>query len=246
MLPCQIMGTNIKKESTASRAPYTVVDKTLALHIRNGKIAQSYLLIDKDIIKLKAIANWFAENFNTADVFKLEGSPTITVKETEAFLGRTHLAAVAEKKLYTVCDMSTMTPAAQNKMLKTIEDTTNDTFMLLASNANQVLNTIKSRCIIIYPDPSEPAQIDDSIIRNAGHILFDCKTLDDALHYVPMLTHKDNIPQTLLAFNELSSRLPNTKRYAILNCLARINRNINSNCNAQNIFDTLLITIFLK
>ena len=221
------------------------MNKTLQKHLANKNIAPSYLLIDKDIVKLQKIAQWFATHFNPADVFYLKGTPNILVKETQEFLQRSHLAAIGKGKRLVVCDMATMTPAAQNKMLKTLEDCDKDTFLLLSSTDN-LLNTIKSRCVIIYPDPLEPdlttAKLinenkDSAKIFENAQKLLGCKSLDDALPYIPLLTKKENLPITLIA-------LAKSKNYAILKRIALINRNINANCNAQNIFDTLLMEIY--
>jgi DNA polymerase III delta prime subunit len=158
-----------------------ITDPTLKRHIKNGKVAPSYLLVDRDILKLRAIAKWFAGEYlkitrpktsaprpaqgeelftqfpTHADIFTLtnkEGANTIQVQETESFIEKVTYAAVGGRKLFIICDAATMTAAAQNKILKTIEDAGADTcFLLLCSGAETVLNTIKSRCVTVYPNP---------------------------------------------------------------------------------------------
>ena len=216
------------------------------------------MLIDPDIEKLTNIAKWFATHWNTADIFWLtpkEGANSIQVKETIDFTAKSHLSAVGSGKLMIIADAAKMTIASQNKILKTIEDTTTDTYLLLASNDRTVLNTIKSRCVIIYPDPlpknltTEKLKKENKdsakIFENVEKVLT-CKTLNDALPYLPLLIQKDNIHITLLTFSEVLTTKPFTpaKQHAILNRLAIINRNISANCNAQNAFDTLLMEIF--
>lgn len=224
------------------------MDRTLERHKNNNKLAPSYLVLDRDIAKLRAIAEWFSRDFNRADVFRLDGNPNIQVQQTEVFMERTQLVSIGERKLYIICDASTMTQAAQNKILKTLEDTTNDIFLLLATNDDAILSTIKSRCVVIYPDPSPASPIPANILESASKILFECKSLDDALSFIPLLVAKENFAYTLLAFNQLvnTPRFTIAKRNAILKRLAIINRNTKANCNAQNAFDMLLMEIFIK
>jgi len=231
-----------------------VKNETLVTHIKNNTVAPSYLLIDRDILKLREIAKWFASNYNPADVFHLEDTPSIKVKETEEFIAKAHLAAVGGKKLFIICDAATMTIAAQNKTLKTIEDTPADTtFLLLASSETTILNTIKSRCVIIYPAPVNPSltekalmdanpqsqKIFDAVLK----VLTQCKTLDDALPHLPLLTKKENFPITLIAINQHASELDIKKRHTVLKTLAQINRNTTAGCNHTNAFDILLMEI---
>lgn len=211
-----------------------IKDALLQKHITNGKVAPSYLLIDKDLIKLREIATWFCKalKLNNADCFWLtaeQDADSIQVKGTEAFIEKANLAAVGERKLLIICDTSTMTIGAQNKILKTLEDAIAENhFLLLASNSETVLNTIKSRCVIIYPEPLTPSQViekypdmptefcdgtlngaaqftgninSSSIYRNVEQLLFKAQALDDALPLVPLLIAKDNFNLTLSAFN---------------------------------------------
>lgn len=232
-----------------------IKDNTLNAHIENGTIAPSYLLIDRDILKLKSIAKWFSGNYNTADIFHLEGTPNIKVDETEEFISKAHLASVGNQKLFIVCDAATMTHAAQNKILKTIEETpAHTTFMLLASSAAAILNTIKSRCVIIYPDPVNPSMTEAALFESNPNtkiifeavekLLTQCKNMDAALPHLLLLTKKENLQITLIAFNHYSSKLTIPKRDAILKKLAILNRNIAAGCNAQNAFDILLMELF--
>jgi|GEM_PF-1114162 len=252
------MDRIVKNECGAVYSP------VLTKHIENNKVAASYLVLHKDIAKLRALADCFAEYFNKADIFRLESNPSIQVKETEAFIDKVLLASIGNKKLFIISDFSAMTIAAQNKMLKTIEDLANDIFLLLATNAESVLNTIKSRCVIVYPNFPPAADSAGKIDEFVSKLIFDCKSIDDALPYIPFLSAKENIAGTLVALSAQMSKIlkvlaglilppkPIPPRFTIrkvndiLNRSAIIERNIASNCNAQNAFDSLLIEMFLK
>jgi len=132
------------------------VNSQLQKHLDNGHIAASYLIIDPCTENLLATARSFASHFNPADVFFLgnEQAPHIQVKETLDFMQTAHLAPVGDRKLFIICDAATMTTAAQNKTLKTIEDApAQTTFMLLATSIEPILNTIRSRCVTLYATP---------------------------------------------------------------------------------------------
>lgn len=183
---------------------------------------KSNLIIHSDVKTLQQIAKDHANKFNPADVFWLapnEGAKTIQVKETLEFIERAHLAPVGERKLFIICDAATMTISAQNKMLKTIEDApASTTFLLLATSIEPILNTIRSRCVTTY-----------GIMKSHN-------TLQIPTEVTETLKKLFNIE-----INEQS--LSNEQRYKLMTALARINRNIAANCNAQNQMDTLLIEI---
>jgi hypothetical protein len=257
-----------------------ITDSLLQRHLSNGCVAPSYLLIDRDVLKLKKIAKWFALEYLgvrgvTTDEFWLvpaEGSSSIQVEPTKEFVRKTSLAAVSGRRLFVICDAATMTIAAQNKILKTIEDVGGDIcFLILASSAEPVLNTIKSRCVTIYPDPLKPEQVfgefpnfpgefndgtlttaemfcgnkDAALIYgNARKLLFNAKSLDLALPLLPIMLKPENYALTLIALNHLSRELTTERRHVILGALGIINRNTMANCNAVNAFDTLLIKMF--
>ena len=61
------------------------------------------------------------------------------------------LPIVSERKVYIIDDSELMTKEAQNCLLKTLEEPPEFvTIILIVSNENLILNTIKSRCIKIY------------------------------------------------------------------------------------------------
>lgn len=58
---------------------------------------------------------------------------------------------VSKRKVYVIDDSEYMTKDAQNCLLKTLEEPPEFvTIILIVSNENFILNTIKSRCIKIY------------------------------------------------------------------------------------------------
>lgn len=182
----------------------------------------------------------FAGDYNPADVFYLspkEGEKSIKVESTLEFLEKAQLAPIGKSKLFIINDASTMTVAAQNKMLKTLEENTSTNFLLIASNENTILPTIKSRCVTQH--------VGTHIVRPSNKImeaakkLLESKKLDDALEAIVVLTR--NVPESLVALN-----LQCVGNYDILKTLAQINRNIMANCNPKNAFDLLIMRLYEK
>ena len=216
------------------------MNPTLEKHLANDSLAISYLLVGDDSQTAKKLA----AKFNPADVFQLsprEGEKSITVEQVKDFLNKTSLSAVGDRKLYIIADSSVMTSAAQNKLLKTIEDAVaGTTFLLVASDEDKVLNTIKSRCVTLYSHNPAPTMVSKKLVVAAEGLLA-AKTLDQALPHIAVLGTKDNVPMSLVAIN---NHCKNTGRFDILGCMSDIKRRVGANCNPQNAFDLLVIEMF--
>ncbi|MCL2228792.1 MAG: hypothetical protein FWC00_03100 [Firmicutes bacterium] len=188
----------------------------------------SSLIISSNKTALLDFGRVEAKKYNPADVFWLVNNDTptkenpstsITVKEVADFLRLAYLSPVGENKLMIVCDFSEVTPQAQNKMLKTLEDLPGrTTFLLLGTNDTLVLNTIKSRCMTKYlPQPRTTEKLlSDDVVETMDKI-FGIKINEKAL-------------------NE-------KQRHAILNTLGKINRAVNYNCNEKNQKDLLIMEL---
>jgi len=232
--------------------------------LENGSLSQSYLLVSDDILHLNEIAKWFAGYFKVADVFWLspkDDAKSITVEQTLDFCNKVNYASVGVQKLMIITDVCMMTIQAQNKMLKTLEDVRHDTiFLLLAGNPANVLPTIKSRCNIINIPScasgslSEKKLIEgnknsDKIFESANKLIA-CKTLDEALPYISLLSAKENFEVAMIALNRTIAKSDNKsplqakRNHDILSMLSQINRNVAANCNSTNAFDLLLIELF--
>jgi len=232
----------------------------------NNSLSQSYLLLSTDTIHLNEIAKWFAGNFKVADVFWLttkDEAKSITVEQTLDFCNKVQYASVGDKKLMIVTDVSSMTIGAQNKILKSLEDVRGDTvFLLLASNPERVFSTIKSRCVILnIPTLTNGSLYEKQIIeqnKNSEKIfdyaekLIKCKSLDEALPYISLLSAKENFEVTMIALHKAvreglhNKTVQAEKAHGILKVLSEINRNVMANCNYANAFDLLLLELHKK
>ena len=96
----------------------------------------------------------FVDN-NNPDYYEInlaEGENSIkidTIRELQKKIQE--LPIVSNKKVYIINDSEYMTKDAQNCLLKTLEEPPSFvTLILIVSNENMILNTIKSRCLKIY------------------------------------------------------------------------------------------------
>jgi DNA polymerase-3 subunit delta' len=149
------------------------IKEYLSNSIKSDNISHSYLFLGTEGIGKKIIAKEFAKNIlcnNTKD-------ETCTCKSCACFISDNHpdfsiinddggsikieqirkitekvieKPIISDRKVYIINDADKMTPEAQNCLLKTLEEPPEYvTIILISSNENIILNTIKSRCMSI-------------------------------------------------------------------------------------------------
>lgn len=155
------MNTKIKGNETNR--------KELEKIVQNNNILHSYLFLGKDGIGKKEIAKEFAKqilcltkkencNCKSCICFETQNHPDIQIinEESETIKISTiremiqtvyQKPILSNKKIYIINDCDKMTKEAQNSLLKTLEEPPEYIIMILiASNSDMILNTIKSRC----------------------------------------------------------------------------------------------------
>ena len=181
--------------------------------------SKSTLVIARDVALLENFAKTTADVYRVADVFWLRGTPTIAVKETVEFISLAYLSPVGDEKIMIIMDASQMTPAAQNKILKTVEDAPASTnFLILGTSDERILNTIKSRCVTKYLP--EPARTDGIIPADIAQTL-----------------------KTMFGVDAEKLDLNPKQKYDILNRLADLQMRKNANCNETNQKDNVIMEI---
>ena len=151
------------------------IKNILSNNINTKNILHSYLFIGEEGIGKKLLAKEFAkailctsENNKTCDIckacvefntnnnanFNLINEDDVAIKIEQI---RNMQVKIAEKpinsdyKVYVINDAELMTVEAQNCLLKTLEEPPEYiVIILITSNENKVLNTIKSRCMKLY------------------------------------------------------------------------------------------------
>lgn len=219
----------------------------------------TYLIVSNDPVRLEQDAINYAKSYNPSDVFWIKRAPDkkeITVDVVTQMIDQASLASVSGKKLFLVFEADLMNTNAQNKLLKTIENTNDDTTVLfLCKTLTNILPTIKSRSVVRYHHATtenltlkklSAENPDSAQIYQSATNLINAANLNQAIGYLPILVKPENLTLALDALNKAvkASTLPAQKKLTIYQTLATITRNIGANCNPTNAFDLLLMALF--
>ena len=213
----------------------------------------NYLIVTTDPVSTEQAVLDYAKSYNPSDVFwikKTADKKEITVDVINEMVNQFNLASVSGKKLFIVFQAELMNTHAQNKLLKTIEEAADTTVLFLCQNLENILPTVRSRCIIHYHQTKDNQTLkqlansnpDTAAINQAAHQFFIATKIETAMDCLPVLCKPENLPLSLDALNrELAAAdFPADKKFAMYQALAKIPRNIAANCNATNAFDLLL------
>ena len=166
--------------------------------IKSNKISHSYIFCGIEGIGKKLIAKEFAkailclekdkpcgkckscielETNNNPDFFLLESeSGKIKIEQIREMQRKiAEKPIISNNKVYIINDSDTMTPEAQNCLLKTLEEPPEYiTIILICSNENNLLATIKSRCTRLYFE-----QLSNDDIKEYININFPEENIDE-------------------------------------------------------------------
>jgi hypothetical protein len=114
-----------------------------------------------------------AEHGNHEDILYLtRDGNSIGVKQIEDLQARLRGKPFASARIIAIVDEAErMTPQSQNKLLKTLEEPCgNNIVLLLTVNAALLLETIRSRCVLLRLDAARGAASDDFAALAAGFV----------------------------------------------------------------------------
>lgn len=154
-------------DSVKGRRP--LKDKLLKL-IDKGRIGHCYIFEGPNGSGKKLIADAFSELLfcdhpiglmpcmkcagctGFKEKYILEKDKSIAVEDVRSLIADTELMPLGNKlKIYIIHNADTMTDQAQNAFLKTLEEPPKYAFFLLTvTNSERIIDTIRSRCIILY------------------------------------------------------------------------------------------------
>ena len=143
--------------------------KELIHSVEINKTSHSYLFIGTEGIGKKLIADEFAkmllavkdtENSPDFSIIEPDGN-SIKIEQIREFQKKvSEKPIISNKKVYIINDSDKMTVEAQNCLLKTLEEPPEFvTIILIGSNENSFLSTIKSRCMILHFEKISDEQI---------------------------------------------------------------------------------------
>ena len=167
------------------------IKETLEKSLNQKKISHSYLFVGIDGIGKKMIAKQFAKkilcldneccnNCKSCIEFDAENNPDFVMLEPDEnsikieqirLLQRKiqEKPIVSDKKVYIINDADKMTTEAQNCLLKTLEEPPEfSTIILIGTNENLFLSTIKSRCMIIHFEKIKDEELKQYLNTNFG------------------------------------------------------------------------------
>lgn len=135
------------------------IKKMLEQAITNNKISHSYMFLGISGIGKRMIAREFAikileveDTENIPDLLYIEpDGNSIKIEQIREMQKKVQEKPIgAKRKVYIIDQADKMTSEAQNCLLKTLEEPPEYvTIILISSNENIILNTIKSRCMSI-------------------------------------------------------------------------------------------------
>jgi DNA polymerase-3 subunit delta' len=123
--------------------------------IASGKIASAYLFTStiEGVGKTKTALLFASYICSTTDMLKVhpqEENSTIGVEQVREIITFVSTSPIeSNHKVVIIHDCDTITPTAANALLKTLEEPGKGIFILITSQAQNILPTIKSRCQII-------------------------------------------------------------------------------------------------
>ena len=170
------------------------VKDSLVKSLKNNTVLHSYMFIGEQGIGKKLIANQFSkmvlcENFDEEECGKCKSciefesgnnpdfvyiepdGKVIKIEQIREMQTKVIEKPVnSKKKIYLIDNADLMTKEAQNSLLKTLEEPPEYiVIILIVSNENKILPTIKSRCMRIYFEKIDDEEIKKILIQNCGN-----------------------------------------------------------------------------
>lgn len=245
------------------------IKQNLIKTLNNQTISHSYMFIGTKGIGKKEFAKEFAKgilctneenklcgncksciefvNSNNPDYYEIqleddENSIKIdTIRQMQKKVQE--LPIVSNKKVYIIDDSEYLTKDAQNCLLKTLEEPPEFvTIILIVSNENKILNTIKSRCIKIYFNNLTDEELKKYINENIETNNFSenmLKACGGSIGKVKKIYENKEI------YSNLDNVFNNIESYTLLDVIPKLEILYKSKDEIQDILD-YLNTIFIK
>lgn len=162
-----------------------------------------------------------------------------------------------DKKIYFIENFEYLNTNSQNAMLKILEEPPHFiVIVLLSKNTNNILDTIKSRCLKIYLNEKENIEDDNSLlIMNEDieenkfniyrDIFKDVKTMPKSIYYSKYnkIINKDDIKELIVYLEKLIAY--NIEEYYIYtNIIKKVKQKALGNLNFEMLKDYLILNIY--
>lgn len=183
------------------------VEKYLTMPVPPGIILQGIPGLGKKIIAkyiasklLNCSVSSLSEN---PDYYQTQSSNSLKVDDIEKLLEASQRSSIGNKKVFIIFNAHTISGPSQNRLLKLLEDRAESNILIIISEKDCLLDTIKSRCFTIYFHPLCGEKM-------AGY-LRNLKIEDDYIDFIGFLT--ENAPYSIMEFqNEIVDYIDCYKR----------------------------------
>lgn len=245
------------------------IKQNLLRILNNNNITHSYMFIGTKGIGKKEFAKEFAKgilcmsenekpceecksciefvNSNNPDYYEiglLEDESSIKIETIRQMQKRVQeLPIVSNRKVYIIDDSEYMTKDAQNCLLKTLEEPPEFvTIILIVSNENMILNTIKSRCLKINFNDISNEELKEYINKN-----FDINKFSHNMIQASdgSIGKANSIYANREIYIELDKIFNNIEDYSVTDVISRLDIIYKSKENIQEILE-YLNTIFIN
>lgn len=202
----------MNKHSYFKLISQTNAAKKLEEDFKNNKVNHAYMLIAEDAETANMFAEFFAFKIlcknNSADLtcsscIKAQSgsnadyksypqkNKNIVVEDVQNLIENSMVACIeGTNKVFLLNNFENANINAQNKLLKTLEEPPKNTYLILSvSNVSNILQTIISRCKIVYADNFDNSTIKQFLLNNfveerkAQLISEYCNNIGSAIRY---------------------------------------------------------------
>jgi len=245
------------------------IKENLIKVLNNNNISHSYMFIGNKGIGKKLFAKEFAKgilctnntqklcencksciefvNNNNPDYYEIkldEEENSIKIEVIRQMQKKVQeLPIVSNKKVYIIDDSEFMTKEAQNCLLKTLEEPPEFvTIILIVSNENMILNTIKSRCLKIYFNNLSDEELKKYINENLENTRFSENMLKAAGGSIGKAI---SIYKNAEIYIEIDKIFSNIENYSLIDVIPQLEILYKSKDEIQDILE-YINTIFLK
>lgn len=210
--------------------------------VQNEKILHSYLFVGQEGIGKKKIAEEYAkillcnkhtgkdsckscleiETGNNPDYQEIDTEESsIKIEQIRQMQKKiAEKPIISEKKVYIINDAEKMTIEAQNCLLKTLEEPPEYIcIILITSNENKIINTIKSRCTVLNFKP-----IEDEALKQFLEKELEIKNIDETQikRYNGSIKAALEIQESHEIYDELEKYFGNIEKYKTVDTLGKI------------------------
>ena len=175
-----------------------------------------YLMIQPNsLIKSKSPKNADSEKpkNNNAGIIKID-----QIRKIKTFLSQKSIES--EKKIVLIIDAHLLNEAASNCLLKTLEEPSNGIFILLTSQLNLLLDTVRSRCQIVRFKSFSSSQIKSYLENNLDPSQL---KITQRLDFLDLVNSANGSPGKIInnieIWNELSDEIINKLESPIKNSI---------------------------